>query len=410
MMSTEKKILTLSVAIVVAILAAALVVAQGGFDREAKAKPWGQGAAKQANKAAKAAASAAAEDGGGAESAESEDGAPTEATLTVGGEPGTEFSGNCAVGGEKDDLGGRVPQQVSYRFLGGELECEVRQRSAGALEVVLESGNDRSEQRVYSRGGTIELAYSGNSISSSTSSSGSSSSSSAVSQTSSSSSSSQIVSSSGADGADGQDGSSVFSQGATSSGGSGDVASESRDVSGFDEVELRGVGNLSIRQTGAESLTVKAQEDVLPKIRTEVEDGGRLVIGPEPGASISTSEPIDYELTVEDLHALKVSGAGNVEAEDIDTDELAVAIGGSGDVKICGSAGSQEIDISGSGDYRARHLESEEVKVDVGGAGSAVVNASEVLDAKVGGAGSVEYVGDPTVHKDVSGAGEVSKR
>jgi hypothetical protein len=179
-------------------------------------------------------------------------------------------------------------------------------------------------------------------------------------------------------------------------------------VSGFDEVELEGVGNLSIRQTGGESLSVKAEEDVLPDIRTEVEDG-RLVIGPKPGATIRTTEPIDYELTVEDLRALEVSGSGNVDAEGISTDELAVAIGGSGDVKISGKADSQDVDVSGSGDYEAQNLESEEVKIDVGGSGSAVVNASDALDAKVSGAGSVEYVGDPEVEQDVSGAGEVGK-
>jgi hypothetical protein len=49
-----------------------------------------------------------------------------------------------------------------------ELECEVHQRSEGALGVVLESGDDRSEQRISSQGGTIKLSYSENSISSST--------------------------------------------------------------------------------------------------------------------------------------------------------------------------------------------------------------------------------------------------
>jgi hypothetical protein len=99
---------------------------------------------------------------------------PKEATLTLNGEPGTEFSGSCAVGGAKDELGGRVPQQISYRFVGEKLECEVHQRSAGALEVVLESGDDRSEQRISSQGNTIKFSYSENSFfSSTTSSSGS---------------------------------------------------------------------------------------------------------------------------------------------------------------------------------------------------------------------------------------------
>lgn len=93
-----------------------------------------------------------------------------EAMLKIEGEPGTEFSGSCAVGGAKDDLGGRLPQQISYRFVGEKLECEVRQQSEGVLQVVLESGDDRSEQRISSQGGTIKLAYSEDSISSSTSS------------------------------------------------------------------------------------------------------------------------------------------------------------------------------------------------------------------------------------------------
>ncbi len=186
------------------------------------------------------------------------------------------------------------------------------------------------------------------------------------------------------------------------------VTSESRNVSGFDEVELNGAGNLSIQQTGSESLTVEAEEDVLPKLRTEVENN-RLIIGPEPGATIHTTEPINYKLTVKDLKALKVSGAGNVDAEDISTDELAVTISGAGEVKISGEADSQDIDISGSGDYQAEDLESKEVEIDVGGSGSAIVNVSDELDAEVSGSGSVEYIGDPTVNQNVSGAGKVRK-
>ena len=195
----------------------------------------------------------------------------------------------------------------------------------------------------------------------------------------------------------------------TSDGSSGNVASEPRDVRGFDEVELSGVGNLSIRQTGTESLSVRAEEDVLRKIRTEVVDG-RLLIGPEPNTSIETTEPIDYELTVDDLGALELSGSGEVGAEGIDTDELVVDISGSGTMKTSGRAESQEAHVSGSGSYDAQDLESRRVRIDVEGAGSAVVNASEELDAKVGGTGSVEYVGDPTVRQDVSGVGRVSKR
>ena len=190
---------------------------------------------------------------------------------------------------------------------------------------------------------------------------------------------------------------------------SGSVTSEQRDVSGFEEVELRGMGNLSIRQADSESLTVEAEEGVLPKIKIKVKNN-RLIIGPKRNTTINTAEPIDYELTVENLSALEVSGSGDVEAEGINTDELVVTISGTGDVEISGEADSQNVDVSGSGDYQAEALESREASVDVGGSGSATVNVSDELDAEVSGSGSIEYIGEPTVRQDVSGAGEVSER
>jgi hypothetical protein len=305
-----------------------------------------------------------------------------QARLEINGSPGSAFSGSCAIGDEEPDrIGGKVPESFVYDLEGRALDCEVS--SDGDLRVEFTVGeNHRSVQSIS--GGTLNLTYEDGSISSVTSSS-------SRSVMEGSSSSSQVTSSAKESGKD-----------------TTNVVEESRDVSGFDEVELRGVGNLSIEQTGSESLAVGAEEDVLPKLTTEVVND-RLIIGPKPGTTVQTTKPINYKLTVEALDALEVSGSGDVEAEGINTDRLAVTIGGAGDVKAGGEADKQEIDISGSGAYRAENLESKEAKIGVSGAGSAIVNASEKLDANVSGVGSVEYLGDPTVEQDVSGAGRVSK-
>ena len=301
---------------------------------------------------------------------------PEEATLELQGEPATEFSGSCTVGDEEpEEISGQVPESFTYELGGGPLECEISPE--GSTQVHLTVGNVRSVERIS--GGTLKLTYKNGSISS--------------------------VASSSTDSS--RQESSSSSQGDTLR-ETNNVTSEARDVSGFNEVELKGVGNLSLEQTGSESLTVEAEEDVLPKIRTEVENK-RLIISPERNTSINTTKPINYKLTVKDLNTLEVSGSGNVEAEDINTDELAVTIGGAGDVEIRGSADSQEVEISGSGEYRAGDLESKEATIDVRGSGLATVNVSDELEAEVSGSGSVEYIGDPTVQQEVSGAGEVRK-
>ena len=100
-------------------------------------------------------------------------------TLEMEGEPGTEFSGSCAVGDQEEEpIAGRVPRAFQYRTDGEELDCRIRNESGGDLEVVLASGNDRSVQSVDARGATIELTYSDDGLSSRTTSSSSSSSSS----------------------------------------------------------------------------------------------------------------------------------------------------------------------------------------------------------------------------------------
>jgi hypothetical protein len=51
---------------------------------------------------------------------------------------------------------------------------------------------------------------------------------------------------------------------------SGNVVTEDRQVSGFDGIAFDGIGELIITQGDTESLTVQADENVMPHIVTEV--------------------------------------------------------------------------------------------------------------------------------------------
>jgi hypothetical protein len=312
-----------------------------------------------------------------------------QARLETRGSPGTEFTGSCTIGdGEPTKIGGEIPKSFTYDLKGRSLDCEIS--SDGDLRVELAVGeNARSAQSIS--GGTLKLTYTHGSISTVTSSSSGSSAGGG--------SSSSRVTSSAKTSTQGPDGKTNEPAGLTK---------ESRNVSGFKEVELRGIGNLSIEQTGSESLTVEAEKDIMPKLKTRIVNG-RLIIGPEANTNIQTAEPITYKLTVKDLKSLAVLGSANIDATGIETDRLAVTISGAGNVKMGGKADKQEINITGTGAYQTQNLKSKEVQIDVAGAGSAIVNVSEKLDAEISGVGSVEYIGDPTIKQDVIGAGRVSK-
>ena len=211
--------------------------------------------------------------------------------------------------------------------------------------------------------------------------------------------------------------------------GSGSITTEARDVAGVRAVSIRGIGDLVIRQTGSESLTVTADDNILEYIRTEVRNGVLTidVDARTPGLMLRPSAEPVYELEVigitgiaisgsgsasadtleGDLLSLAVSGSGDIRLGALDVGELTVAISGSGDIVLAGEVPSQSVAVSGSGRYRAGKLMSSSARVSVSGSGDITIWATDDLDVGVSGSGSVGYYGDPSVTRRVSGTGRV---
>jgi len=210
--------------------------------------------------------------------------------------------------------------------------------------------------------------------------------------------------------------------------GSGDVVTEERPVGDFGHVSLTGVGKVIITQGASESLTVRADGNVLPYIRTEVTNG-TLVLGLTEEAQGKSFDPTEltFDLRVREIDRLDLSGAGSIETSSLDTDRLQVNLSGAGQIvvgslraeelvarlsgvgslEIAGKVASQDADISGLGTYRAAGLESERAVVEVSGAGDATVWATESLKVRISGAGSVEYYGNPSITQDLSLVGRL---
>lgn len=189
--------------------------------------------------------------------------------------------------------------------------------------------------------------------------------------------------------------------------GSGDVTTDSRDVSGFTEIVVLGSGEVVVDVTGSESLTIEAEDNIIPLLTTEVENG-RLELGAK--SSISPTKPIRYTITAAQLDGASISGSGNVVATGVDTDAFDVEINGSGSVTPTGTSGALSVEISGSGDYSGEGLTSEVGSVRISGSGAAVVNVTDDLDIEISGSGDVAYLGDPTVSQSISGSGDVTQR
>lgn len=190
--------------------------------------------------------------------------------------------------------------------------------------------------------------------------------------------------------------------------GSGDVVTETREVSGFTSVEIDGEGELIITQGDAETLTIESDDNILPIIESTVVNG-TLELDVEDGKSIKNFTRLVYTLTVTDLSSISMDGVADIRVENLTTDALEVDLDGAGELVISGTAASQRIEIDGASSYQGRDFATAQTTIRIDGAGDVTVRVSDALDVEIDGAGDVIYFGNPQVTQNIDGAGRVTQ-
>jgi hypothetical protein len=190
--------------------------------------------------------------------------------------------------------------------------------------------------------------------------------------------------------------------------GSGVAATQAREVPPFGSLELAGSNMVAVRVGGKQSVIVRADDNLLSHVTTEVQDG-TLVIGNTPG-SFTAKSPMSVHVSVPSLESLALTGSGIVSVEGLEAPSFTVALPGSGVVRAGGTATRLEVTLAGSGDAQLAQLVARDVSATVSGSGRILVTATESLDASVPGSGAILYGGDPAhVTTSVTGSGAVAR-
>lgn len=191
--------------------------------------------------------------------------------------------------------------------------------------------------------------------------------------------------------------------------GSGRIVSESRSLGTFKAISIESVGNVHFRQDSERSVRVEADDNILDRVSTRVENG-LLSIGLLPGSYSHVT--VDLYVSAPTLEVITISGAGSIScAAPLHLDSLRCLLSGAGSMTLSGSSVRQTILISGAGSVYSNEMVSSICSVTISGTGSAEVNVTQQLDAIVSGVGNVLYSGNPpVVHQQVSGIGNVIRR
>ena len=229
--------------------------------------------------------------------------------------------------------------------------------------------------------------------------------------------------------------------------GSGEIVTQTIEVSGFQRVTLEGFGDVFIEQGSTESLSVETDENIFPVLEIRVR-GNELILGTKNGVNINPSKSITYTLTVQDLDSItlagsgafhvgslnsgnfgvSVSGSGDVDISSLDAEELSIELNGSGDIlvedisvktvdtslqgsgdiELEGQANTQKVRVNGSGNYRAGDLQTNTADVNVPGSADVTVWVENELNITVSGSGDIRYYGKPAIDQNISGSGDIT--
>ena len=189
------------------------------------------------------------------------------------------------------------------------------------------------------------------------------------------------------------------------------AAEQTRTVAPFSTVSNSGPVSVHIEVGKAQSIVVSGSDELVADLLTEVV-GNELKLHMRHDTTNFNShhDSLRVTITVPQLTAFTMAGAGETVITHMSGDALDVRFGGAGSLKADGSVRNLTLNVGGVGSIDTRDLHAESATVNVGGVGSVKIWASARLDASVGGVGSLTYYGDPkSVNTNGGGLGSISR-
>jgi len=212
--------------------------------------------------------------------------------------------------------------------------------------------------------------------------------------------------------------------------GNGKMATKTIKTGDYDAIKCAGSMDYILVSGTEGNITVEGEENLLDYIVAEVKDN-TLKVKYQKNFNLKTSKNKTIKITIpfKDINSVALSGSGDLWNEDkISTNNLEVAlagsgdiildietsdvegkIAGSGDITLKGSTNNLVAKVSGSGDFHGFDLQANNTDVAVAGSGDAKVVSNKSLKARVSGSGDIAYKGNPDKEDTkVSGSGSIS--
>ena len=189
------------------------------------------------------------------------------------------------------------------------------------------------------------------------------------------------------------------------------AAEQMRSVGPFTTISNSGPVSVHVEVGKAQTVTVSGNDELVSDLQTEVVGNElKMHMRRETTTFNSHHDSLRVTITMPQLTAFTMAGAGEIVITHMSGDSLDVRFGGAGSLKADGSVRNLTLNVGGVGSIDTRELHADTATVNVGGVGHVKVWAGTRLDASVGGVGALTYYGEPkTVNTNGGGLGSISK-
>lgn len=189
--------------------------------------------------------------------------------------------------------------------------------------------------------------------------------------------------------------------------GSGNVVTENRNITGFRKVEVGGVFTVEVVAGKEFSVQVEADDNLVPLIKTEVEDG---VLEISAEKRIRSSSKLIVRVTAPEIEHVDVGGAAKASVSGIKNNDFSAHTSGASKLSVSGETANAKIEVSGASKIDAAGLKTGNAEIDASGASKVTIDVSGDLKADASGASKINYTGTPrNIEKHTSGASKVSQ-
>jgi hypothetical protein len=207
--------------------------------------------------------------------------------------------------------------------------------------------------------------------------------------------------------------------------GSGDLITETLDVSSFSSIIVSTVARVNLTQGENQEVALTVDDNVREFIKFTVYNG-QFFLNSQDNVNLQDFTLI-LDVTIPRVESFVINGVCDVFGQNqisgdylyldlsgvgyinlnLDYDVVSSQLGGVGNVDLSGSAVNHIANLSGVGNLNAFELVTDSSYVASNSVGNAHVYVNEYLRAMIGGAGSIYYRGHPVVSQTIEGWGRV---